>query len=101
MKEEHKEGEGRIRGGRGEREMKEGGGEGEEGGTDCSRLRSRKCFLFQILTAIHVSHRRHVPAANILIEGNRMVEHCASHKPTNKQKSVRKGKVGMKVVVFI
>jgi hypothetical protein len=45
--------------------------------TDCSRLGSRKWFLFQALTAIHVSHRRHVPAANILIEGNHRPEHCA------------------------
>ena len=37
-------------------------------------------ILFQILTSVHVSHRRHVPAANILIEGIRFTEHCASHK---------------------
>ena len=32
---------------------------------------------------MHGSNRRHVPAANILIEGRRLIEHCASH--TNQQ----------------
>ena len=56
--------------------------------------------LFQALTITHSIHRRHVPAANILIEGRRIIEHCASHKQTNTHKSARKGKVGMAVVVL-
>ena len=35
-----------------------------------------------------------------MIEGIRRIEHCASHTQTNKQKSVRKVKVGMAVVVL-
>ena len=53
------------------------------------------------LTITHRSHRRHVPAANILIEGRRYFERCASHTQTNKHKSVRKGKVSVAVVVMV
>jgi hypothetical protein len=31
------------------------------------------------LTRSHVAHRGHVPAANVLVEHNRILEHCASH----------------------
>ena len=33
--------------------------------------------------------------------GRRIPEHCASHTQTNKQKSVRKGKVSMEVIVMV
>ena len=75
--------------------------EGGTEGTDCSRLGSRKWFSFQALTMTHSSNRRHVPVANIMIEGRRSIEHCASHKQTNTHKSVRKGKVSTVVIVMV
>ena len=66
--------------GRGDETGKKGVKEGGKEDTDCSRLGPRQLFLFQTLTINHISHRRHVPAANILIEGRRCPKHCASHK---------------------
>ena len=94
-----KEGDGKE--GKGRCTMEEGSDGGRNEGTDCSRLGSKKWFSFQALTKSHRSHRRHVPAANILIEGRRFPEHCASHTQTNTHKSVRKRKVSMEVIVMV
>ena len=49
----------------------------------------RTCERREALTIIHGGHCRHVPAANVLVERNRIIEHCRKvpHAPQGKHKT--------------
>ena len=50
----------------------------------------RTCERREALTSIHGGHCRHVPAANVLVERSRIIEHCRNvpHAPQATQKHI-------------